>query len=349
MDTTFWSGLSGHDLTLPVQLSEQLTKFQLSDGVRTLLAHAARINTLKKSDRDILSTTIVVAAAIDLVRKAAKLDTPRDNDDRRDLDAMAALDRLASTRRTNFDSLIQGLLRERWYPGIALPLSTAPDGQNPSLSVAVYAAIEDASKQINVVPVDRLMVGALQRSTELRGRFGRIDLDIDQVITVLEELKLRYELPPSESADDNLTSTKIDPDIISDTPPSSEGTRADGESGLSGTFGVLPPSMSRRTRSTADTLNTRYYAASVATLLRREREELCVGIFGHWGIGKTHLAEEITKLLTTDQEDLRKILRDDAGIPADEISGAEFDQKYDTVTFSAWKYPRTREYPNFCV
>jgi hypothetical protein len=70
-----------------------------------------------------------------------------------------------------------------------------------------------------------------------------------------------------------------------------------------------------------------------------------VGLFGHWGLGKTYLAQMIAKLLIghdTDGTSLDLALAR-AGVRVNLAPPETFSRRYEVITFSAWRYRRTPE------
>ncbi|MEL6328346.1 MAG: P-loop NTPase fold protein [Planctomycetota bacterium] len=72
-----------------------------------------------------------------------------------------------------------------------------------------------------------------------------------------------------------------------------------------------------RTRSTEEeaAIDVEKYADALTDYIRSAEDELCFGLFGHWGRGKTYLMELVRERLSR--------------------------HRYETLFFSAWKYPST--------
>lgn len=87
-------------------------------------------------------------------------------------------------------------------------------------------------------------------------------------------------------------------------------------------------------------LNVVDYALSLATLLRSSGGEVCMALFGHWGLGKTFLASKVGKMMAEPDhyaETLAKHYKTDEG-----AKNIDHDQ-HDVVWYSAWQYRRIPE------
>lgn len=82
------------------------------------------------------------------------------------------------------------------------------------------------------------------------------------------------------------------------------------------------------------------YAVSLTSLLRSATGEVCMALFGHWGLGKTYLAKRLEKLLRDPElygESLEKL-----GLTEDGANHSTTGD-YGVMWYSAWRYRRIPE------
>jgi hypothetical protein len=325
MSETFWISVAGNELMIPSALSQDLDGFVLSAGTRALLAHAARINYLKKENRQTLSSTYILAAAIDLARKSAGASEAPDDDDQNDLRAMHALDSaLGEVTKDNprgFELIVSDGIDAEWEIGQGLPdvgLSPSSDiglSESDVTALKTVAAASRGAGHEDRIFVAQLIPSLVSSSPTLQRRLREIG-------SSAEDLLAAFSLSLSDVA--SVTSTP---------PPTPDRL-------LPGRY----PIVTREATWKEDSLNVRQYAVALTTLLRTASGELCLGIFGHWGIGKTHLANMIRSLLT--EKSAQEALADElkrVGVGPDQTPEGSFGQGYQVVFFSAWKYRRTPE------
>ncbi len=316
MSEEFWASIAEHDLVFPKSLSEDLVGFPFSDGARAVLAHAARISTLKARNQETLSATFILVGAIDLARKATNTHRNPSDGDGRDLRAMVAahntlLGSEGSVEGSQFDVLVSGLVSRRWEIGQSLPLTDSASNLDIGISESVETGIKAASgppAMTSPEPIfaDSLLSGVIPASPSLRSRLEDCGLKPEDLVEAIR--------------------TAASPTVTEDL------------------FGELYGIIERRATRDEETLNARQYAVALATLLRIASGELCLGIFGHWGIGKTYLAEMVGTLLTRRDgpESLTRALSA-ANIHTEAVSPDAFTQEYEVITFSAWRYRRSPE------
>lgn len=80
-----------------------------------------------------------------------------------------------------------------------------------------------------------------------------------------------------------------------------------------------------------ESLGINVYAPALATMFRTASDEFCLGIFGHWGIGKSHLARRVEQLLVNPSAS--QIALGEKACRSDKLA-----MRYEVVKFSAWKY-----------
>jgi hypothetical protein len=295
MSREFWRTLADHELTFPKRVEEQLALFRLSDGARAVLAHASRINQLKKSNSDVLSVTFILVGAVDLGGRnfATTSNITRDPEDTREYALLATLAQRLSKIAPGFAPLVSDLVEPDWAIGTLLPpLVKTIDVE---LSEAALAALEAVARE-EPIDVGLLLRTILPKSTMLPTRIGSDN--IAALVSLVTDIS---------------------------------------------TFGSRPPYMTRESGVPADALRTEEYAIALATAFRTATDEFCLGIFGHWGIGKTYLARRVGELLTSSHDALLLRLRQTAGGLIDPTLETVFSRGYEVVTFSAWKYRRTPE------
>jgi hypothetical protein len=312
MSETFWTSLCGHDLSLSHSLSDDLARLTLTDGTRALFAHAVRINAMKTHNREALTATFLFVAALDLALKGKEA-VEEDDGDKSDLSVMTALSvrlRYAAVGgEPNFTELISRRIGGRWRIGDPLPeLQFEPD-TDVGVSTSVAEALDDIFERYrNTYPVPKLRVstlllGVLDASATLGRRLAEVGISV-------EELKGFARSDPTQAGDQ---------------------------------FGGRYDAIARRAVREDETLKARQHAVALATLLRKAAGELCLGVFGHWGIGKTYLAESISSLLSGPGASGLTAALKNANIRTDIARPEAFAQGYEVITFSAWRYRRTPE------
>jgi len=102
--------------------------------------------------------------------------------------------------------------------------------------------------------------------------------------------------------------------------------------------------VSRRASATETCLNAKQYAHALAKLFRCSDEgEFSLGVFGHWGRGKTFLMEEVEKAIN-DKKLIQQIASNKPPQRSpDEPQERILSGKFETVFFSAWRYPSRPE------
>ena len=110
------------------------------------------------------STTVVLAAAVDLARKSLRVSGKPDGGDSRDLDAMGALDRALSLSRAGFDGEVQEILAQTWAIGSDLPpMGLAPGYGRGIIDLGLWRpgtgdrGVDDRARARSRVYVDDLM------------------------------------------------------------------------------------------------------------------------------------------------------------------------------------------------
>jgi hypothetical protein len=301
MSTAFWEALAGHPLDLPPPVESALARTQLSDGARAILAHAARINVLKRSSTEMLSATFIVVGALSLARRPNPALPGREPGDLAEYSAISAVAGELPAIAPDFAETIRARLARTWNIGDPVP----PEALQSDLKMELSGPLEKELIAPKDPPVP-IGVMALLRAAVSTSR------------------NLPRRLPPEGSA----RLLEVIDRIAASAPAAG--------------FGALPIKMSRESSASTEVLRTDDYAAALATLFHTTTGELCIGIFGHWGIGKTFLARRISKFLTCEKPGFTARLSKATGVTIS-ANDEPFGSRFSVVNFSAWKYRRTPE------
>jgi hypothetical protein len=297
---------------------EKDRKISLTPAAEKLISHAVRIANRKVSGTGIISTAVLFLASYDLARNGNELES-------KIIEDLFRYNKFFDKAYSDMLDIIRIREPELDRSEVIEPLGA---GAKFSRSIAELLKKRIEGNALNILSAPDIIAIVLKNSKGMLSRY-------------LEEMDFNSPNSWADELDKLVTQARLSPKPAPKQPP-------DAPSKPKGWRAARLIYRREVIEEHEESLASQKYAPILATLFRLASGEFFFALFGHWGIGKSHLSRKIKELMI-DPEKTKTCLNISGDDTSGQVDGStdnipdELNYRYEVVTFSAWKYPRTPE------